>query len=105
MSFASNNIMEEIENSTTHHIGSSNFSCGRWTLTKEENEFQEIHGWWVQSFASLVIGSFGIIVNLITIVVLSTAAELRKLFFNKLLIGLTVFDNLFLINCLYESVR
>ena len=82
----------------------SNFSCGRWNLTKEENEFQEVYGWWVQSFASLIIGSFGIIVNMVTIVVLSTK-ELRKLFFNKLLIGLTIFDNLFLMNCLYESVR
>ena len=102
MFFASQIIMEETENDTTtlYHIAgssSSNFSCGRWNLTKEENEFQEAHGWWVQSFASLIIGSFGIIVNLITIVVLSTTKELRKLFFNKLLIGLTVFDNLFLI--------
>ena len=83
---------------------SNNFSCGKWNLTKEENDFQEIHGWWVQSLASLVIGSFGILVNMVTIVVLSTAG-LRKLFFNKLLIGLTLFDNLFLLNCLYESVR
>ena len=83
---------------------SKNFSCGKWNLTKEENEFQEVHGWWIQSFASLIIGSFGILVNMVTILVLSTK-ELRKLFFNKLLIGLTIFDNLFLFNCLYESVR
>ena len=73
-----------------YHFLPSNFSCGKWNLTKEENEFQELHGWWVQSFASLIIGCFGIIVNMVTIVVLSTA-ELRKLFFNKLLPG--VFQN------------
>ena len=82
----------------------SNFSCGKWDLTKDENELQELIGFWVQSIASLVIGSLGILVNTVTIAVLSTA-DLRKFFFNKLLIVLTTFDNLFLINSLYESVR
>ena len=87
-----------------NNIIESNFSCGRWDLTKEENELQESIGFWVQSIASLVIGSFGILVNLVTIVVLSTP-DLRKLFFNKLLLLLTVFDSFFLLSCLYESIR
>ena len=90
--------------SEENNVLESNFSCGRWDLTKEENDLQESIGFWVQSIASLVIGSFGILVNMVTIVVLSTA-DLRKLFFNKLLIVLTMFDNLFLVNSLYESVR
>ena len=81
-----------------------NFTCGRWNLTQDEYEFQKLHGWWVQGLASVTVGLFGMIVNMMTMVTLAKE-EMKQLFFNKLLICLTIFDILFLINNLYESFR
>ena len=81
-----------------------NFTCGKWELTDKENEFQQLHGYWIQSVVSIVVCIFGTIVNIITILILSNV-ELKRLFFNKLLICLTVFDILYLINSIYESLR
>ena len=81
-----------------------NFTCGKWNLTTEEHAFQQQHGYWIQSVASIIVSIFGSILNVVTIVVLSNV-ELKRLFFNKLLICLTVFDILFLLNSIYESFR
>ena len=81
-----------------------NFTCGKWNLTSEEHYFQSMHGYWVQSVASIIVSILGSIVNVITIIILSNI-ELKRLFFNKLLICLTVFDIFFLVNSIYESFR
>ena len=81
-----------------------NFTCGRWKLTQEEYDFQALHGFWIESLASVIVGIFGLIVNSITVVILSKKPLNQKLF-NKLLICLSVFDILFLANTIYESFR
>ena len=91
-------------NGNVNESTDNNFTCGKWELTVEENEFQQLHGYWVQSVASIVVCICGTIVNIITILILSNV-ELKRLFFNKLLICLTVFDILYLINSIYESLR
>ena len=80
------------------------FSCGKWGLTQDQRQFQENHGWWVQGLGSVIFGCFGFIMNIITIYILSQQ-KLNKIFFNKLLICLTIFDILFVINSVYESYR
>ena len=81
-----------------------NFTCGKWNLTTEEHAFQQQHGYWIQSVASIIVSIFGSILNVITVFILSNV-ELKRLFFNKLLICLTVFDIFFLLNSIYESFR
>ena len=51
-----------------------------------------------------MVGCFGFIMNSITLYVL-TRQKLKKMFFNKLLICLAIFDTLFIINSIYESYR
>ena len=53
-------VMENNNNLTSNKI----FTCGKWNLTYEENEFQEVHGWWIQSVASITVGLFGLVVFL-----------------------------------------
>jgi len=79
-------------------------SCGKWGLTPDQNDFQEEHGWWVQGLGSVMVGCFGFIMNSITLYVL-TRQKLKKIFFNKLLTCLAIFDTLFIINGIYESYR
>lgn len=81
-----------------------NFTCGKWNLTSEEHDFQKLHGYWVQSVASIIVSISGSVLNVITITILSNV-ELKRLFFNKLLICLTIFDIFFLLNSIYESFR
>ena len=83
---------------------SQNFTCGKWELTREQHEFQQLHGYWVQSVISIIVSICGSILNVVTIFILSNV-ELKRLFFNKLLICLTIFNTLYLINSVYESVR
>ena len=67
-----------------HNISAKeNVSCGKWSLTEEEDAFQETHGWWLQGVISIIVGSFGFIMNIITIYILSKE-RLNRIFFNKL---------------------
>ena len=92
--------MEEVANSTFQQ----NFTCGKWNLTEKEENIQKVHGWWIQGLASIIMGCFGVVVNIIMIIVLSSK-EFRKIFFNKLIITLTISDILFLIFNVYESLH
>ena len=92
--------MEEVTNATFQQ----NFTCGKWNLTEKEENIQKVHGWWIQGLASIIMGCFGVVVNIIMIIVLSSK-EFRKIFFNKLIITLTISDILFLIFNVYESLH
>ena len=83
---------------------SHNLTCGIWNWSEEELNFEEIHGWWVHGIASMICGFFGIMINIIMIVVM-LSKEFQKIFFNKLIICLTISDLLFLILSVYESFR
>ena len=96
-------MSEDIRNNLSKMLNKTS-SCGKWGLTQDQNDFQEEHGWWVQGLGSVVVGCFGFIMNSITLYVL-TRQKLKKIFFNKLLICLAIFDTLFIINGIYESYR
>ena len=82
----------------------NNFSCGIWNWSKGQMKFEEVHGWWVHGIASIICGLFGIIINVIMIIVMLNK-EFRKIFFNNLIICLTISDLIFLILSVYESFR
>ena len=92
--------MTDVDNLTS----TNNFTCGKWNVTKEQIEFQQEHGWWVQYLASIIAALFGLILNVIGIVTLLDR-RLKEVFFNQLLLCLTIFDILFLICGLNESFR
>ena len=81
-----------------------NFTCGKWNLTEKEDSIQKEHGWWVQGIASVITGCCGVIANILLLIVLFSPS-FRKIFFNKLIITLTVSDTMFLVCNVYESLH
>ena len=79
-----------------------NFTCGKWQLSQAEEDFQKVHGWVVQGLASIAVGVFGLVMNIVALHILSKEKLYRK-FFNKLLIYLIVFDTCFILDRIYES--
>ena len=82
----------------------NNTTCSYTELSPEENDFLETYTWWVEMFGNLFIGIVGVILNFITMIVLSTST-MRNNFFNRLLICLAVFDNLYLFCEISEVFR
>ena len=79
-----------------------NFTCGKWQLSQEEEDFQKIHGWVVQGLVSVVVGVFGLIMNILALHILSKK-KLYGEFCKRLLIYLIVFDSCFILDRIYES--
>ena len=82
----------------------NNTSCANSDLSQGETDFLETYTWWVEMFGNLFIGIVGVILNFITIVVLSTST-MRNNFFNRLLICLAIFDSLYLFCEISEVFR
>ena len=78
--------------------------CGTTSRTDEEIQFLYSYSQWVQLIGNLPISCIGIILNLITIVVL-TSSTMWNNFFNRLLVCLAIFDTLFLSCDLSEIFR
>ena len=81
-----------------------NSSCKDIKLSPEDIEFIDKYAWWVEIFSNLFVGVIGVFLNFITIIVLSSST-MRKNFFNRLLICLAVFDNLYLFCEISEVFR
>ena len=73
-------------------------------ITLNQWDFYDNFSWWLEGFASILIGSMGIIFNLTTINVL-LGSDLAASFFNWLLVCLAVFDNLFLLTGILDAFR
>ena len=73
-------------------------------ITENQWEFYESFLWWLEGFGAVLVGFLGIFFNLITICVL-LGGELAANFFNWLLVTLSVFDILFLVNGILEAFR
>ena len=82
----------------------SNTSCEDIELSPEDIEYIDKYAWWMEIFSNLCIGVIGVFLNFITTIVLSRSS-MRKLFFNRLLICLAVFDNLYLFCEISEVFR
>ena len=73
----------------------TNLICNSTLLTPEQELFFEKYKWWMETLGHLVLGCFGIVINCITIFIMSRP-NMRKSFFNCLLLCLAVFDSLYL---------
>ena len=93
------------QNQTTEFNQSDPISCVLpYHISEEQWEFYHAFTWWLEGFASVLIGSMGIIFNSTTIFVL-LGSELAASFFNWLLVSLAVFDIFFLLNGILEAFR
>ena len=90
---------------TSLDVKNETFSCGKWNMTENEDNFQKLHSWWIQGVALSITGIAGIIVCTVAIIVLISDIKIRSIFFNKLLISMTCFDIVYLICSIYESFR
>ena len=82
----------------------TNTTCGYSELSLEQESFLKNYAWWVEMCGNLFIGVLGVILNSIAVIVLSTST-MRNNFFNRLLICLAIFDNLYLFCELSELFR
>ena len=73
--------------------------------TEEEWAFLTTTSWWIQGIASLVLSSFGLLLNSLAAFILVSSKKSESVFFNRLLACLAVFDNLYLLNGISESIR
>ena len=93
------------QNQTTGFNESDQISCVLpHYISEEQWMFYHAFTWWLEGFASVLIGSMGIIFNTTTIFVL-LGSELAASFFNWLLVSLAVFDIFFLLNGILEAFR
>ena len=79
-------------------------TCNSTSFTPEQKMLFEKYGWWMETMGHLVLGSFGIVINCITIFIMSRS-NMRKSLFNCLLQCLAVFDTLYLCCELSEFYR
>ena len=73
----------------------TNITCDYTELTPEEDLFLKSYAWWIEIIGNLLVGIIGFVLNFITLIVLSTKS-MRNNFFNRLLMCLAIFDNLYL---------
>ena len=82
----------------------TNSSCNITPFTREQILYFQNYSWWAETLGNLCCGCIGVILNAITIHVFSSP-ELRKSFFNRLLICLAIFDTLYIICEVSEVFR
>ena len=82
----------------------NNTTCANAELSKAENDFLYIYIWWVEVWGNISISIIGVMLNFITIFALLTSS-MRNNFFNRLLICLAIFDNLYLFCEISEIAR
>ena len=73
------------------------------TLDEWEQNVYVQASWWLECFFVISIGTLGILGNTLAIVLLQSERLASN--FNRLLICLAVFDNLFIISSLLEAIR
>ena len=91
-----------VENAT---LEEQNFGCTLpYDIPAEKWVWYNGYAWWMEGFGSLFIGSIGILLNITTVGVL-LGSFLGASFFNWLLVCLSLFDSLFLLNGVLEAFR
>jgi len=91
-----------MENST---LDEPNFGCTLpYDIPGEQWIWYNGYAWWMEGFGSLFVGFIGIFLNITTVGVL-LGSFLGASFFNWLLVCLSVFDSLFLLNGILEAFR
>ena len=73
--------------------------------TEDEWEVYNQTSWLIQGIASPLISIFGFLLNSVAIATLISSKKTESFFFNRLLVCLAVFDNLYLLNGVSEAIR
>ena len=87
--------MEEFSNNITTCI---------FSLSENQKVYQTLISWYISGMGTLIIGTVGIFLNIVSIVVIMRS-ELKNSFFNWLLICLVICDSSFLLTCISEAFR
>jgi hypothetical protein len=82
----------------------TNITCAYPELSSKQEQFIDDYNWWVEVCGNLPVSLAGVILNCITLIVLSTPT-MRKNFFNRLLICLAISDNIYLLCEVSEVFR
>ena len=91
--------MQNVNNTTTTPI---NTTC---EPTEDEWETHYQISWWMQGIATPLLACIGLLLNCVAITILISSKKADSLFFNRLLVCLAVFDNLYLLNGISEAIR
>lgn len=68
-----------------------------------DSDYLNTYNWWMECVVEIVIGLMGLIGNCIALPILHS--KLMSSIFNKMLVFLTIFDNMFIICCVLEAIR
>ena len=71
--------------------------------TDEEWDLITTTSWWIQGIASLILSCLGLLLNSLAVFILVSSKKSDS--FNRLLACLAVFDNMYLLNGISESIR
>ena len=82
----------------------ANITCDLNKFSVDQETFLKEYIWWMDMGGNLPVGLIGFVLNSVAIFVLSTAT-MRNNFFNRLLICLAIFDNLYISCEIYEVCR
>ena len=82
----------------------NNVTCHYESPTPKQELILEHFEWWIETVGHFGVGCFGILLNCLTIFVLARP-NMRKSFFNRLLVVLAVFDSVYLICEVSECFR
>ena len=81
-----------------------NTSCAYVELSSKQEQFIDDFFWWIEICGNLPVSLVGVVLNCITLIVLSTPT-MRINFFNRLLICLAISDNIYLLCEVSEVFR
>ena len=82
----------------------TNITCTHSQLTASQSRFIVNFGWWLEVCGNFPVCVIGVVLNCITVVVLSSST-MKSNFFNRLLICLAMFDNIYLLCEISEVFR
>ena len=77
-------------------MNESNTTCIYPKLSSKDDHFLISYNWWVEICGNLPVSVIGMILNCIAVIVLCTPT-MRNNFFNRLLICLAMYDNIYLL--------
>lgn len=82
----------------------TNITCEHNEISSGQSRFLEKFGWWMEMCGNLPVSLVGVVLNCVAVVVLSSST-MRSNFFNRLLICLAIFDNIYLLCEISEVFR
>ena len=92
-------MSQNVSNTT---ISAINSTC---EPTEDEWEIYIQISWWMKGIAAPLLSCFGLILNFVAIIILTSSKKADSLFFNRLLVCLAIFDIFYLLSGVSEAIR